>query len=115
MQFWCLLILLKMSSSDSEDLKTPAELKETAQTVIENLLPEKSRNKYNKTYEEFLHWKSEKNTPSFSENVLVSHFCKKAQKYEPSTLRSLYSYTRMCHSEKSAIPNLRVLWPKLIC
>lgn len=44
-----LLIVLKMSPNDSDDFMTPPELKETAQTVIENLKEEKRNSEINTT------------------------------------------------------------------
>lgn len=79
------------SDSDDEDFLTPPQLKETAKILIDNLLPQKSIKKYNKTYDDFLQWKSEKNAASFSETVLLAYFSEKAQKYKPSTLWSIYS------------------------
>lgn len=79
------------SDSDDEDFSTPPQLKETAKILIDNLLPQKSIKKYNKTYNDFLQWKSEKNAASFSETVLLAYFSEKAQKYKPSTLWSMYS------------------------
>lgn len=48
---------------------------------MKTLLPEKFRNKYNKTYVGILHWKTEKNAYSVSENVSLSYFSEKAHKY----------------------------------
>lgn len=92
-----------MSSSENEDLFTPPELKEAAQTVILNLLPEKSKHKYNKTYEEFMEWKGKKNAISFSESVLICYFSEKAQKYKPSTLWSIYSMLKTTMLAKNDI------------
>lgn len=68
------------TSSDSDDVipNTPPELLETAQEVVDNLLPEKSKCRYNSTYENFIRWQKEKKTTSFSENVLLSYFSEKA-------------------------------------
>lgn len=79
------------SDSDTDDLLTPEELKVTAQAVIEDLLPQKSRIRYNKAYADFLQWRSEKNAQSFSETVMLAYFNEMAIKYKPSTLWSLYS------------------------
>ncbi|CAH0404081.1 unnamed protein product [Chilo suppressalis] len=78
-------------SGDSEDVLTPPELKETAQEVIETLLPEKSSKKYNKAYEEFIQWKTKKNAPRFTENVLLTYFSEKAQTLKPSSVWAYYS------------------------
>jgi hypothetical protein len=70
---------------------TPPDILMEAQIATEKLLPIKSRDKYLHTYENFLQWQSNKETTSFSENVLMAYFNELAAKYKPSTLWSIYS------------------------
>lgn len=55
------------SDSESDDvmMTTPPDIKNAAQEVLQNLLPEKSRQKYDKTYNDFMLWKSSKNAHHF--------------------------------------------------
>lgn len=47
-----------MSSSSESEILTPENIKLNAETVINNLLPNKSREKYLKAYENFITWKN---------------------------------------------------------
>lgn len=73
---------------------TPPEIREAAEVASLNLLPEKSRKLYNKTYESFLKWQNEKKTTSFSESTLLVYFSELSAKYKSSTLWTYYSMLR---------------------
>lgn len=79
-----------MSSSDSEML-TPDSVKDEANTVIENLLPEISKERYLNTYNDFMKWRADKKIKSFSESVFLTYFNGLSAKIKPSTLWSRYS------------------------
>ena len=82
---------------DSEDelLCTPPGIRQVANVTIQNLLPEKSKNKYNVVYKNFQDWCSSKNIKSsFTENVLLAYFSELSTKYKPSSLWSFYSMLR---------------------
>lgn len=81
---------MENSSSDDENC-TPPDVLDTAKAMTHNLLPEKSRKFYEKTYQEFLAWKTDKKAMSFSENVLLAYFQNLAEKYKVSSLWSKYS------------------------
>ncbi|EFA12503.1 hypothetical protein TcasGA2_TC004165 [Tribolium castaneum] len=70
---------------------TPPDIRNIATSAIENLLPQKSRHKYECVYERFLKWRAEKNTTFFSENIILSYFVMLAEKYSSSSLWSYYS------------------------
>jgi hypothetical protein len=53
-------------------MDTPAHIRETAQKVIDNLLPKKSSNRYWKEYELFIKWSNENGINSFNEFVLLA-------------------------------------------
>ena len=60
-------------NSDREDelLCTPPEIRQVANLTIQNLFPEKSKNKYKGVYKKFQDWCSSKNIKlSFTENIL---------------------------------------------
>lgn len=77
-----------MSSSDSD---TPDSIKNEAHTIIENLLPEVSKERYLNTYNDFMKWRSNKKIKSFAESVLLTYFNGLSNTMQPSTLWSKYS------------------------
>lgn len=81
-----------MASSESEEdvLCTPPEMRVAAQASIENVLPDKSKKKYEKCYEEFVQWKLSKKAIT-SENCLLVYFQDVVDKYKPTTAWSMYS------------------------
>lgn len=79
-----------MSSDEDMDL-TPDFINEEAKSVIENLLPPNSKERYIKAYDEFIKWRSEKKVKSLSESVFISYFNELSKKLQPSTLWCLYS------------------------
>ena len=62
-------------SSDSDELMcTPPEIIEKAKTAIDNLLPRKSRERYEIVYQKFMEWKIKNKVNSLSENVMLAYF-----------------------------------------
>ncbi|XP_073963880.1 uncharacterized protein [Choristoneura fumiferana] len=59
-----------------------------------NNFPEKSRERYLKTYELFMCWRSSKGYQSFSEDVFLSYFKELAETKKASTLLNNYSILR---------------------
>lgn len=89
-----------MSSSDSDMNLTPDFIREEAKAVVENLLPPKSKQRYLKSYDDFMKWRAEKKVKSLSENVLLIYFNQLSKTYKPSTLWSLYSMLKTTLSTK---------------
>ena len=56
---------------------TPSEIAEIAKSVALNLLPEKSRDKYEIRYERFRKWCDSKETKNISENILLAFLPRK--------------------------------------
>ncbi len=84
-----------MSDSDEfSDQQTPPEVKDLAENTEKNLLPEKSKKRYEKAYQLFMNWRLEKKVKSFSETVLLAYFGEISNKFKPSTLWSTYSMLR---------------------
>lgn len=83
-----------MSDSDETFSFTPPEILKAAEETSINLLPKKSRQKYEKVYKDFLNWRCAKNTSSFSENVLLAYFSELSNKFKCSSLWSIYSMLR---------------------
>lgn len=94
-----------MSSSSEEcDVNaTPPDIIQAAKTINENLLPEKSKERYLSAYDQFTKWRNEKKTSSFSENVLLAYFGELANKYKPSSLWSTYSMLKTTLQSKDCI------------
>lgn len=87
-----------MSSDESEAELSEEEiiksLDEAAKQISNNLLPEKSKARYNLCYQEFLLWQRKKKTSSFNENVLLVYFHELSKTLKPPTLWSRWSMLR---------------------
>lgn len=82
----------KMISDDEISIPgTPPELVEAVNTASLELLPKKSREKYENAYRRFMDYRMSKNTSSFSENVVMAYFLDLCLKMKSSTLWSNYS------------------------
>jgi len=91
-----------MSESDIEC--TPPELRETAEAVTRELLPEKSKLRYERVYNNYFAWCSMKNVKNIvSENVMMAYFCHEAKTKKVSTLWSTYSMLRSTINIKHGI------------
>lgn len=75
----------------SDDQCTPPEILEAAAATLGNLLPQKSKDVYEHTYQQFMDWRSNKCATSFSENVIVAYFSELSNKMKASTLWKTYS------------------------
>ncbi|KAL1493540.1 hypothetical protein ABEB36_009244 [Hypothenemus hampei] len=80
---------------ENQDISgTPPVLIEMAKQVQLNLLPQKSKKRYELMYDAFTKWQKEYKTTSVSERTLTAYFQGLAEKYKPSTLWSRYSMLR---------------------
>lgn len=80
------------STSCDEDMEyTPSELREEANSAMNNLFPAKSKDKYMKAYEDFMKWREVKQASSFSETVFLAYFNELSKTKMPSTLWAKYS------------------------
>lgn len=70
---------------------TPPEMREAAEQLNDELLPQKSKSVYLKTYETFKHWCVSKGAGGISENVLLAYFNEYANDKKASTLWAHYS------------------------
>lgn len=73
--------------SDSE----APEIVSAANSIIQDLLPAKSKRQYETAYGQFMVWRKERNAMKLSENVLLAYFGEKAKSVKGSTLWALYS------------------------
>ncbi|KAJ6642594.1 hypothetical protein Bhyg_07547 [Pseudolycoriella hygida] len=79
------------SSNDNERPGTPDELIEMAKGATMDLLPLKSKSRYDQTYQEYKKWQGVKKASSNSERVMLSYFSELREKVCPGTLWSKYS------------------------
>ncbi|KAJ6648987.1 hypothetical protein Bhyg_04219 [Pseudolycoriella hygida] len=79
------------SSNDNERPGTPDELIEMAKGATMDLLPLKSKSRYDQTYQEYKKWQGIKKASSNSERVMLSYFSELREKVCPGTLWSKYS------------------------
>lgn len=70
---------------------TPAELREAARNVVDNLLPDKSGRLYRECYKQFLEWQVPRGTTSVSEDTMLVYFAEMSKKFKPSSLWAKYS------------------------
>lgn len=85
------------SGSDSEnDIEEIIEndIEETAEKALSMLLPEKSKEKYQKAYDNFKQWCSEKKVTELTEKVMVAYFTTALTGYKSSSTWSIYSMLR---------------------
>ncbi|KAB0798507.1 hypothetical protein PPYR_09500, partial [Photinus pyralis] len=57
--------------SDEELTSTPPELRELADNAVNDLVPSKSKNKYQKEYEKFESWRIENKVQTLTENFCL--------------------------------------------
>lgn len=83
-----------MSDSDSDDISlpcTPPELRSVVNVALSGLIPEKSKNQYEKCYTEFKNWCDRQKVAKISENILLAYLLQKSKMVKSSTLWSIYS------------------------
>lgn len=81
--------------SDSEFECTPPELKKAAEKACEDLLPLKSKSRYEITYKAFKDWCFSKSVQNVnSENILMAYFSELSKTLKASTLWARYSMLR---------------------
>lgn len=73
---------------------TPPKIIENARLAMNNLLPAKSRERYEIVYRKFMDWRNKNNVQSFSEQVLIAYFEELSIEMKPSSLWSIYSMLR---------------------
>lgn len=80
--------------SDLDFPNTPPEITNQAKETSLDLLPVKSKKRYEEIYAKFMDWRVENHVNSFSETVLLAYFGWLSKKYKSSTLWSMYSMLR---------------------
>ena len=81
--------------SDSDETEqftcTPPKLRKIATSEAWNLLPSKSKQRYEKQYDLFNLWKKKKKTKLISENIVFAYIVERSTKVNPTTLWSEFS------------------------
>lgn len=78
---------------DSED-DLPSDVKVRADKAINNLLPSKSKPKYEAAYAKFIRWMKSKNLSNLSADIMLAYFDELSETLAPSSLWSTYSMLR---------------------
>lgn len=84
-----------MSENDESD-EDLTQINEIASQVEKELLPAKSKKKYDLTYAQFCDWMKEKKVKTINQNVILSYFKHLAttKNYAPTTMWSKWSMLR---------------------
>lgn len=80
-----------MTSSESSEESNIQKIEIDDDRTVTKFLPEKSKDRYNMCYIEFLAWQKKNLTTSFSESVLLIYFNELSQVHKPPTLWSRWS------------------------
>lgn len=78
-------------SSDETNEIVSKEIREAAQQMSIDLLPDKSKKIYTMAYNTFKGWRRDKKTNSFCEDVMLAYFADLSKKYACTSLWSTYS------------------------
>lgn len=79
------------SSDEDAMISTPPDIAQQAKAATLDLLPKKSKKRYENRYNDFIKWKDDQNINSFSENVVMTYMNLLSETQKPSTLWSHYS------------------------
>lgn len=91
------------SDSEMEQCSSP-DLKETPTEAVHNLLPQKSKARYEKAYKLFKDWcASETMSNIDTESVILAYFSELGKSKKPTTLWATYSMLRTTLSVKENI------------
>ncbi|XP_031332906.1 uncharacterized protein LOC116163191 [Photinus pyralis] len=84
---------------------TPPDVEEVALAAVENLLPTKSKDIYDKACRKFIDWCKQKNAKTYSEHVLLAYFSelKSKENKKCSTLWSTYSMIKSILNVKHGV------------
>lgn len=67
------------------------EILEAASAAMAEIIPSKSKERYENTYLSFQNWCNSKKVIQITEDVMLAYFMEKSKCYKPSTLWSTYS------------------------
>ena len=79
------------SNSDSQFENVPYEISNAAAAATAQLLPEKSKSRYENVYDLFTRWMDMKKCKTITEDVILAYLAQKSETVKSSTLWSMYS------------------------
>lgn len=85
------MIAENFEEEDDSSQLTPPELVEKYKDALVELLPPKSKEKYDRVYKDFLAWRESYGGESFSERVVLAFLMEKKRNVAPSTLWAISS------------------------
>src|SRR5437588_12302771 len=100
-----------MNSELEENPDIPDNILQQAAEVSADLLPVKSRPRYEHEYHIFTDWRTQKRIKIVSDDILLVYFSEKAKSMKSSTLWSRFSMLKSCLAIKENIHNQ---YPKTI-
>ncbi|KAJ8973788.1 hypothetical protein NQ317_013183 [Molorchus minor] len=89
-----------------ETQEEPQDIVEAAGAAVLNLLPTKSRNLYDKAYNQFREWCKRKKVQRYTENVMLAYLHEKSNEYKSSTIALIFGISGACRGDE--LTNLRV-------
>ena len=101
---------MEMSSENYSEY-VPQEITDAANQASLNLLPDKSKTRYQAALSIFEQWCSKKNVKCINETVILAYFSEKSKTSKASTLWSHYS---MLKSTLIINKNIDIKYPKVI-
>jgi integrase len=106
-----LFYFAKMNSDCEENRDIPENILQRAAEVSADLLPVKSRLRYEQEYNSFTEWRTQKRIKIVSDDILLVYFSEKANTMKSSTLWSRFSMLKSCLAIKE---NTHHQYPKTI-
>lgn len=85
---------MEIESDEDFLMCTPPEVREIANQAALHLLPQKSKEVYERAYTKFMNYRQEKSIQSFSENIFLAYMADLSKTVKSSTLWSHYSMLR---------------------
>lgn len=95
-KYICQVQKLSFGIFGMENQEEPQDIVEAAGAAVLNLLPTKSRNLYDKAYNQFREWCKKKKVQTYTENVMLAYFHEKSKEYKSSTVWAQYSMLKSC-------------------
>lgn len=83
-----------MSGSESENSDFESDIEAEAEKELSLLLPEKSKEVYQKVYDTFKKWCDDKKIKTINEKVLVAYFTVELKDFKATSLWTIYSKLR---------------------
>lgn len=81
--------------NEEENFEIPAEILEEASAASINLLPRKTKERYEKEYQDFITWRTSKNVKCVNEDVLLAYVKGKSELFAPNSLWTKISMLKL--------------------